>query len=277
VNRVSEDYLRVMGIDLIAGRDFTPSESSASARVAIVDPSALRLLGLGENPLGERLRIGDERDSQAYEIVGLVPDTKYFSLREEPVPTVFLPVDPAGDPRPFTDLMIRSTLPGGGVQTGVRRALAGISPLLGADVQPYDDTIRSRIGPERLMAVLTAFFGALSTLIAAIGLYGVMSYLVARRTQEIGVRIALGAGRGRIVLMVLREAATVLTLGLVIGSLLSLAVADAVRSLVFGVRPHDASPLVVASLVLAIVALVASVIPAWRAANVEPLAALRSH
>jgi predicted permease len=277
VNRVTEDYFEVMGTRLIAGRHFTAREAETSASVAIVNRPALRLLGLGERPIGEALRIADGAASAAYEVVGLAPDTKYGSLREAPLPIVFLPVDPAADPRPFTDLMIRSALPPAQMQSAVRQALAGMSPLLGAELQVFDDTIRSRIGPERLMGVLSAFFGGLSLLIAAIGLYGVMSYLVTQRTNEIGVRLALGAGRGQIVGMILREAAVLAGSGLVLGSALALAGAGTARSLVFGVGPRDLLPVALACLLLAAVAMLASVIPAWRAARIEPLVALRRH
>jgi predicted permease len=276
VNRVSEDYFRVMGTRVIAGRHFTPRESAASARVAIVNQSFLRRLGLGDNPLGERLRIGDPGDSEAYEIVGLVPDTKYGSLREPPRPIVFLPVDSAGDPRPLTDFMVRSALPPGQIQAAVRQSVASRSPLLGVDVQVYDDTIRREIGPERLMGVLSAFFGGLSLLIAAIGLYGVMSYLVTRRTNEIGVRVALGARRSHVVGLVIREAAVLSGSGLALGSALALAGADTVRSLVFGVGPRDVLPLALACMLLGTVAMLASLVPAWRAARVEPLTALHT-
>ncbi|HZL93154.1 MAG TPA: FtsX-like permease family protein, partial [Vicinamibacterales bacterium] len=244
--------------------------------VAIVNQSFLRRVGLADNPLGETIRVGEPANSEAYEIVGLVPDTKYSSLREPPRPIVFLPVDPAGDPRPFTDFMVRSALPPEQIQTAVRQTLASRSPLLGVDVQVYDDTIRRQIGPERLMGVLSAFFGGLSLLIAAIGLYGVMSYLVTQRTNEMGVRVALGAGRSHVVGLVLREAAVLSGLGLALGSALALTSADAVRSLVFGVGPRDMLPIALACVVLGTVALLASLVPAWRAARIEPLTALHS-
>ena len=107
---------------------FTPRESATSARVAMVNQSSLRLFGFADNPVGEALRVGDPVNSEAYEIVGLVPDMKYSSLREPPRPIVFLPVDPAGDPRPFTDFMVRSALPPGQLQSAVRQALASRSP-----------------------------------------------------------------------------------------------------------------------------------------------------
>lgn len=276
VNRVSEDYFRVMGSGLIAGRPFTSRESSASARVAIVNQAFLHRMGLANNPLGEILRVGDLPNSEAYEIVGLVSDTKYGSLRERPRPIVFLPVDPAGDPRPFTDFMVRSAVLRGQLQTDIRQALAGRNPLLGVDVQVYDDMIRRRIGPERLMGVLSAFFGCLSLLIAAIGLYGVMSFLVTQRTNEMGLRFALGAGRSHVVGLVLREAAVLSGLGLALGSALALAGADTVRSLVFGVGPRDVLPIALACMLLGTVAILASLVPAWRAARVEPLAALHA-
>jgi predicted permease len=275
VNRVTDDYFRLMSIRLMAGRPFTPDESMTSARVAIVNPSFLSAFNLGGNPIGKTLRAGDPLNPETYEIVGLIPDTKYLSLREQARPIVFLPVDPVGDSRPFTDLVVRSVLPPGQLRAAIRQGVAGKSPLLGVDVQAYDDTIRRQIGPERLMGVLSAFFGGLSLLVAAIGLYGVMSYLVAQRTNEIGVRVALGAGRGHVVGLVLREATFLSGTGLALGSAIALAGANLVRSLVFGVGPRDVLPIVLSCMLLGAVAVLASLVPAWRASRVEPLIALR--
>jgi ABC-type antimicrobial peptide transport system permease subunit len=152
--------------------------------------------------------------------------------------------------------------------------MARRSPLLGVDVQVYDEMLQRRLGPERLMGVLSAFFGGLSLLVAAVGLYGVMSYLVTQRTNEMGIRVALGASRGHVIGLVLREAAILAGSGLALGSALALAGADAVRSLVFGVGPRDVLPIALACALLGTVAVLASLVPAWRAARVEPLTAL---
>jgi predicted permease len=274
INRVSEDYFRVMRTPLIAGRPFTSHESATSARVAIVNQSFVRRMELAGNPVGATLHIGDPETSETYEIVGLVPDTKYSSLREPPRPIAFLPGDPTPDPRTLTDFMVGSALPAGQLHTALTQTMARRSPLLGVDVQVYDEMLQRRLGPERLMGVLSAFFGGLSLLVAAVGLYGVMSYLVTQRTNEMGIRVALGASRGHVIGLVLREAAILAGSGLALGSALALAGADAVRSLVFGVGPRDVLPIALACALLGTVAVLASLVPAWRAARVEPLTAL---
>jgi predicted permease len=276
INRVSEDYFRVMRTGLIAGRHFTSRESATAARVAIVNQSFGRRLELGDNPVGRTVHVGDPANFETYEIVGLVPDTKYSSLREPPRPIAFLPGDPTPDPRTLTDFMVGSALSAGQLQTALTQTLASRSPLLGVDVQVYDEMIRRRLGPERLMGVLSAFFGGLSLLVAAVGLYGVMSYLVTQRTNEMGVRAALGASRGHVIGLVLREAAMLAGWGLALGSALALAGADVVRSLVFGVGPRDVLLIALACALLGTVALLASLVPAWRAARIEPLTALHT-
>jgi putative ABC transport system permease protein len=209
------------------------------------------------------------------EIVGIVPDTKYFTLRENPLPIVFVPISQIDDRRPFTDVMIRSTAPFGDVSSAVRRVVAEVDPLIGSELRTLDSTILDGLLRERLMAVLAGLFGGLGALIAAIGLYGMMSYLVVRRTNEIGVRVALGAQRAEIVVMVLREAGILSVIGLALGLLLSFAAARSAPSLVFGVQPYDIRLLGLACALLGAVAIAAGYLPARRAARLRPLAALR--
>ncbi len=276
LNAMSDGYLRTMGIGLIAGRDFDVRDSETSPRVAIVNRSFARRLGLDRHPVGERVRADLSFEPAAvFEIVGLVPDTKYFSLREDPLPIAFVPMAQIDDPRSFTDFVVRSTLPAAGAAAAVREAVAEEASLVDVDVRPFDSTIRDQLQRERLLATLSGFFGLLGALIAAIGLYGVMSYVVVRRTGEIGVRLALGATRRDILAMVLRQAATLVGLGLAAGSLLALAAGRSVRSLVFGLQPQDVKTLGLACAALGAVALAASLLPARRAARLDPLAALR--
>lgn len=269
LNRVSAGYLQTMGIPLIAGRDF--GRSDLGQAVAIVNRTFAGRLGLGE-PVGARFRV--EGWDGALEIVGVVPDTKYFDLREDFRPIAFVPTGLLPDPRPHTDFMIRSTT--GDVAAAVRRAIREVSPQIRADIRPFDQTIRDRLLPERLMATLAGFFGALAALIAAVGLYGVMSSLVQRRRSEIGVRMALGSTRVKILAMVLRQAATLLGIGCAAGSVLALAGAGMVRSLVFGLEPRSISAIGLTSLLLGVVATAACCIPAARAASVAPRDALRN-
>jgi predicted permease len=276
VNATSPGYLKTMGITLIGGRDFDERDLKASPKVVIVNPAFTKKLGLGDNPVGQTFRSSaSPGSSELYQIIGLTPDTKYSSLREDPVAIAFVPMTQITDPRPFTDIVVRSALPLTQVSSAVSRAVAEVNPSIGTRIRPFEATIRAGIMSERFIAILSGLFGVLAALIAAIGLYGVMSYLVLRRTNEIGVRMALGARRSDVLTMVLGEAGTLLTIGLATGAAVSLAAAGSVRSLVFGLEPHNPLIIGVACGLLAVVALVASYLPARRAANLPPLLALR--
>jgi putative ABC transport system permease protein len=164
---------------------------------------------------------------KVFEIIGLVRDTKYYSLREKFLPIAFLSIDQEAAPNPFPQPLIRSSLPLAEATSSLRAVGARVSPILGLDYRSFDTSLKEELLRERLMATLSGFFGLLATLISAVGLYGVMSYLVVRRTNEIGIRIALGAGRGRIVALILRQAGKVLAIGVAAGILLALGVAAA--------------------------------------------------
>jgi putative ABC transport system permease protein len=275
-NVISEGYWKTMRTTLLSGRDFNDRDLTLSPRVAIVNQTLARRLGLGANPVGKRFRreATPTEPERIFEIVGLVRDTKYYGLREEFTPIAFLCASQAAR-GPFVDALIRSTLPLGDTTAAVRSALAQISPVIGIDFRAFETTVRDALLRERLMATLSGFFGALAALIAAIGLYGVMSYLVVRRTNEIGVRIALGADRRDILALIMRQAGVLLAIGLATGTLLALTAATAARSMLFGLKPYDGRTLALAAALLAAVTAAASYLPARRAARLDPMAALR--
>jgi len=171
--------------------------------------------------------------------------------------------------------VIRSRLPLGPLVASVKSAIAEASPEIGVDFRPFQDILRDGLVRERLLATLAGFFGVLAAILAMVGLYGVISYMVARRRNEIGVRMAIGATRSAIVGMVLREAATLLGVGLAIGAVLAVAAGSAASSMLFGLKPTDPATLALAALALAGVAGAASFLPARRAATLDPVAALR--
>jgi ABC-type antimicrobial peptide transport system permease subunit len=191
------------------------------------------------------------------------------------VAIAFVPKTQITDPRPFTDIVIRSALPLAQIESAVSRGIAEVSASIGVFSRPFESTIRNGIMSERFMAILSGLFGVLAALIAAIGLYGVMSYLVLRRTNEIGVRMALGARRSDVFCIVLGEAGLLVTIGLAIGAAVSLAAAGSVRALVFGLEPQSPGIVSLACALLALTGLAASYLPARRAANLPPLVALR--
>jgi predicted permease len=274
---IGEGYFRTMGIRLLAGRDFNSRDQPGSPKVAIVNQTFARRLGLGPNPVGARFTREPTPSSpaQVFEIAGLVRDTKYHNLREDFKPIAFLALDQAGAPDTSAQIVIRSSLPLKQTTSAVRGMLARTNPLITSGFQSFETQIQEGLLRERLMATLSGFFGLLGALIAAVGLYGVMSYLVVRRTNEIGVRMALGAARSSIVALILRQAGFLLAIGVPAGAVLSLAVTGAARSLLFGLKPFDVSTIAMAVALLTAVAALASYLPARRAARIEPVTAIR--
>jgi predicted permease len=272
-----EGYLKTMGIRLLAGRDFHHGDRKGAPSVAIVNQTFARRLGLGTNPIGARFtrEAKPSEPEQVFEIVGLVSDTKYRSLREDFQPIAFLSINQDGEPGSSAQIVIRSSLPLQQTSATVRDALTRINPTITSNFHSYATTVEEGLLRERLMATLSGFFGGLGALISAVGLYGVMSYLVARRTNEIGVRIALGAASSSIVGLILRQAALLLVFGVAAGAALTFAVAGTAKSLLFGLKPFDLSTLALATTILTAVAALASYLPARRASHIEPLRAIR--
>jgi putative ABC transport system permease protein len=276
-DEVSSGYFRTLETPLLAGRDFSEEDTSTSPPVAIVTEQFAKKFLAGANPVGKTFKMPDEsgRSGRIYQIVGLVRDIKYEDLHDAFSPIAF--VDEAQDqhPNPEVQVMIRSEGNPDTVISAVRSAIAQISPTLVIDFRIFKTTIRDSLLRERLMATLAAFCGVLASTLAAIGLYGVISYIVVRRTNEIGIRMALGATRRRILTVVTFEIAKLLIVGLVIGSVLALAVTPAVRSLLYGLRPNDPLTFVAATAGLATVSMAASLVPALRASRLHPMLALR--
>lgn len=274
---ISHDYFKALDMTLLAGRDFDERDSPASPKVAIVNQAFARRLGLGANPVGSRFRrqTTPTEPEATFEIVGLVQDSKYRDIRQGFPPIVFLSTSQA--PKPGTDdqIIVRSSLPTPDVTRQVRKAIAEVSPLIDTDFWTMRTMIHDKALPERLMATLSGLFGLLAALLTSVGLYGVMSFLVVSRTSEIGIRMALGAGRSEILKMVLGQAGTLVGAGLAVGVALALAAARTARSLLFELRPEDPLAFALAALLLAIVAAAACYWPARRASKLDPMEALR--
>jgi predicted permease len=275
---VSSDYFKTLRIPVIAGRDFTGREMAQSPRDAIVNVAFAKKLGLGANPIGARFwrEATPSRPAELNEIVGLVKDTKYRGIRRPAEPIAYLALAQNPDAENTMQVLIRSRLPMDAQKQAIRRALHDISSGISFDFNGLQDQIQQSLLPERLLATLSGFFGALAVILAMTGLYGVMSYTVTERTTEIGIRMALGAQRTNITAMILGKAITLLTVGLMLGAGLSLAAASAAGALLFGLKPHDPATLAGAALLLAAVTLVASLVPSMRAANVNPIDSLRT-
>jgi predicted permease len=276
-NRISPDYFKTLGIQLLAGRDFGAGDTLATPKVAIVNESFARRYLDGVSPLGRtfRIEVGGGEPDHTYEIVALARDTKYDDLRAEFKPIIFLPASQLERHGTYEQILLRSNLPISSMMAAVRQTLGGANPGIAFHFHVFKTQIRESLIRERLMATLSGFFGALAALLGAIGLYGVLSYTVARRTQEIGIRQALGAKRSDIVKMIMREATVLLLAGLAVGTALALAAAKTASAMLYGLQPHDPTTFLLAATLLSIVASIASYLPAYRASRVDPMVALR--
>jgi len=276
-NRVSPDYFRVMKTSFLAGRDFDERDVANSPNVAIVSQSFLKEFVKEGNPIGTRFRVRRlNQTSSPYEIVGVVKDTKYYDLRENVQPLVYTAIAQYEHPASDAQILLRSDLSLSGLISSVKSVASEANPNLDVSFVPFHKMIEDGLLSDRLMARLSGFFGMLAVLLAVIGLYGVISYLVASQRTEIGIRMALGAGQPQIVWLVLREAALLLAIGLSIGTALALLMGKAATSMLFGLKPSDAGTFVVALVVLSIVAVGAAFLPAFRAASINPMACLRN-
>jgi predicted permease len=267
-----------MEIALLAGRDFTDRDDLSAPRIAIVNEQFAKTFYGGSNPIGKTFRVPQRPGTpdSVYEVAGLIRNTKYYELREEPLPIAFLPSAQNPDPGQGVTYMVRISGAPRAALDGIKAAAAAVNPNLIVEITSLSSQVRDTHTRDRLMAVLAGAFGVLAGLLATIGLYGVIAYMVARRRNEIGVRIALGAGRGNVIGLVLREAIGLLAAGLVVGTAFALWATRAAEKLLFGLKPNDPLAFAGAILLLAAVALLASYAPARKAAKVEPMEALRT-
>jgi predicted permease len=274
---VSPGYFDTMGIPIVRGRTFNQNDTATSTPIAVVNQTFVRKFLGGTDPIGQTFRSEQEGDypSTLYEIVGVIPDTQYNDLRSQTPPMTFEPAAQLPAPGPWTGLMVHSNAPPAAIGATIKRRLASRHPDVIVELSDFQRDIRDELMPERLMAMLSGFFGLLAAVLAMVGLYGVISFLVARRRNEIGIRLALGAERGQVVAMVMREAGRLLLIGVLTGAALSLVAGRGAGSLLFGLKPYDPLTLITAALLLALIAVAASFLPARRASKLDPMVALR--
>jgi predicted permease len=274
---VSPGYFDTMGIPIVRGRTFNQNDTATSTPIAVVNQTFVRKFLGGTDPIGQTFRSEQEGDypSTLYEIVGVIPDTQYNDLRSQTPPMTFEPAAQLPAPGPWTGLMVHSNAPPAAIGATIKRRLASRHPDVIVELSDFQRDIRDQLMPERLMAMLSGFFGLLAAVLAMVGLYGVISFLVARRRNEIGIRLALGAERGQVVAMVMREAGRLLLIGVLTGAALSLVAGRGAGSLLFGLKPYDPLTLITAALLLALIAVAASFLPARRASKLDPMVALR--
>jgi len=285
--KANADYFDSVGTRLVMGRGISPQDTSATRPVAVVNQTFVRkLFAPGENPIGQHFGGGSESTGE-YEIVGVVEDTAYTDVRWKDHLMYFVPLGqrPLGTKQPIDKdenmyagaVVLETAQPMSNMEALARQTMAAINPnLTVVKFQTFDAQIGDRFTEERLLARLTMLFGALALLLATVGLYGVTAYTVARRTSEIGIRMALGAERGGVIVMIMRAAVIQTALGLAIGVPVALVCVRFVKSQLYEITSVDARVLAGAVLTLALAACLAGLIPARRAASTDPAQALRT-
>jgi len=272
-NVVGLRYFQTMGIRLLQGRDFTGQDNENTPLAVIVNEAFARRHLAGEDALGKRESFRGANGPWS-EIVGVVRDSKYRTLGESPRPSAYVPL--AQNHETGMTLQVRTASNPVSIAASVRREVQALDPNLAVtNLQSLSDVVAASLFAARMGAALLAIFGFLALLLAAIGLYGVMSYAVSRRTREIGIRMALGAGTGNVLRLVLKEGLMLVGGGVAAGLIVAAAATRLLASFLYGVSPLDATTFAAIPLVLAVVALLASYLPARRAAKVDPMVALR--
>ncbi len=275
---VSSDYFKTLEIPILTGRDFSRMDTATSPKVALVNETFVRQWLGGANPIGARVRTGAEPGypEATYEIVGVVEDTKYGKLRSDIPPITFAPASQHPIPgRSFVTMVIRSSAPLAGIIAAVKKRVAELDPSIRTGTSVLKTQIREGLARERLLAWLSGFFGVLAVVLVMIGLYGLISYTTLLRRNELGVRLALGAQRGNILWLVLRQGLRLAVVGITTGLIGALVLTRFLSSLLFDVKPIDPATLIATSLLLVAVASLACWLPARRAAKVDPMEALR--
>jgi predicted permease len=274
---VSPGYFQTLRIPVLEGRDFTEQDTTHSPHVAVVNETFVRQFFPGQDPLGRTFRTNSELHfpEEEYQIVGLVKDTKYADLRDAVPPICYAPAPQFPDSWYWTAIFIRSSVPPAELIPAVREKLTRLYPEMKQDYRTFQAGIQEGLIRERMLAVLSGFFGALAALLAMLGLYGVISYILAMRRNEIGIRMALGASRENVIATVVSETMGLLIIGVTVGLALSFLATRGAQALLFGLRASDPPSLLGAALFLAAVALLASLWPAYRATRVDPMTALR--
>jgi predicted permease len=267
---VTPQYFAAMSIPLIAGRYFTEDDDSRAERPIIINQRFVQLYFARRNPLGGRIR---QEDNQWSTIVGVVADVRHSSLEETPQPQMYSPdYDLNG-----AYIAVRSLLPRSTIASELRSTLKSLDPGLPfGDVRTMGDLVSEATARRRFQTSLLTVFAAIALFLALVGLYGLMAYSVSRRTRELGIRMALGAQRADVMLLVLRKAAFLLGLGLVCGLACSWIATRAIKAFLFGVGEHDPATILLVCILLAVCGLVAALVPARRAASIDPMQALRT-
>jgi predicted permease len=276
--RVGKGYFETMQVPITRGRDFDERDARQAPPVAIVNEMFVKKTLGNQDPIGRIVRLDTPpgKPAETFQIVGVSRDAKHTDLRQDFEPLVILPVTQNPRADDWARFVIKPRAEIKVITPAVVQKMAEVNPLIDIDFAVLSETIASGLVRERLMAALSGAFGFLAGLLAAVGLYGVMSYTVARRSNEIGIRLAMGARSADVLKMVIAEAGWMVGAGVVIGVALALGAANAARTLLFGLQPTDLTTLISATALLATIGFIASYLPARRASKTDPMQVLRS-
>jgi predicted permease len=272
---VTDGYLEAIGERVITGRRFEPSDSVDSQLVALVNEELVRRYLSNQNPIGVRMKIGGGMDRPWITIVGVVADVRHNGITEPIKEKFYIPHTQwhRSIGNPIRSMSIEPT----GLASTIRQEIRALDPSLPvANVRTMDQVVSATMSSSRFTGLLLSTFAAIALALSAIGIYGVLSYVVSRRTREIGIRVAIGAGRGAVLRMVLSAGLTLAAGGVAAGLLLAFPAARLLRGLLHGVTPADPATFAAVSLGLLAIAGLASALPAWRASRVDPVVALKS-
>jgi predicted permease len=270
-NPVSPEFFKTLGIRLIQGRDFGPQDNATGTRTVIVNEAFVRAYFPNTDPIGHHVSIGLDRSRQNLEIVGVVQDSKYRVLQEPRNRIAYQPWLQLNGPVNFV-MEIRGSKDTG---SAVRAEVRNLDSSIPVTLETVEDRIRESLVSQRVIAILSSTLGAIALLTAAVGLYGLMAYRVSRRTNELGLRMAVGASKRNVLMLVLRESLVLAGIGMMIGIGASIALGRLLKAALFGVTSTDAISLLVSAAIMTATALIASYLPALRASRVDPAAALR--
>ena len=272
-DQVADGYLQTMGIPLMRGRDFDTAVREESPKVAIINETAARRFWPDQDPLGKRFKFYGENDF--VQVIGVARDAKYLTLGEDPQPFIYLPL--IQNPSPAITLFFRATSDPNNLLGAVRKQVQALDPNLPlVNVWPIGEVIHQALWAARFSAGLLSIFAFVAVLLCAVGIYGVVGYTVGLRVREIGIRLALGARPSDVALMILRQSATTLCVGLAIGLICAFVLARFISNLLYGMSGASPAAFLATALLLAAVGLLASYVPARRAAAVDPLLAVRN-
>jgi predicted permease len=272
--RISPDYFKVLQATLLRGRSFTESDEDGKPLVAIIDESTARKYWLDRDPLGRRVRFGRDPTMPWTTVVGIVKNIKSDGLDIDGVPHIY--VSTYQDPSKQVSVVLRTSLPATLLEPQIRHEIQSIDPGLPVfNVSSMNHVLDRSLASRRFSADLVGGFAGLAVLLASIGIYGLLAYMVGQRSREIGIRMALGAQRDDILRMFLRKGVALAGVGIVAGLVVSASTASMMASLLYGVRPHDPAVFLIVPLLLLAMAALASYLPARRATKVDPMIALR--